>query len=116
MLCYYFRELILGVNMNSKIGLICVLLAFGVPALEAKPKVHKKAIPTVTDIKTQENKIMELINQERAKEGLRPLTLWESLSDCARRHSQNMADDVVPVGHEGFDLRYKEMKKEAFLT
>ncbi len=39
-----------------------------------------------------EEKVVQLVNEERAKEGLDPLTMHNRLSDLARMKSQDMAD------------------------
>ncbi|MFC7319552.1 CAP domain-containing protein [Halobacillus campisalis] len=40
-----------------------------------------------------EEKVVELVNEERAKEGLEPLEMFDRLSDLARLKSQDMADN-----------------------
>ncbi|WP_082232452.1 CAP domain-containing protein [Halobacillus massiliensis] len=40
-----------------------------------------------------EKEVVELVNEERAKEGLEPLKMYERLSDLARMKSQDMADE-----------------------
>ena len=53
------------------------------------------------------------INKVREVHGLPPLTWWPQLADCAREHSQNMANGLCPFGHEGFERRAKQMGKFA---
>ena len=45
------------------------------------------------------------INQYRISRNLPPLKLDKSISQQARIHSQNMAQDKVPFSHEGFEGR-----------
>ncbi len=53
---------------------------------------QKLNIPNIQDIKTIENKVISLVNAERAKAGLQPFkTNWQ-LSRIARYKSQNMID------------------------
>ncbi|WP_010248803.1 SafA/ExsA family spore coat assembly protein [Acetivibrio cellulolyticus] len=52
---------------------------------------QKLAIPSVT-VKTQENEVIRLVNAERAKAGLQPLTQNWQLSRVARYKSQDMID------------------------
>lgn len=62
-----------------------------------------------------EQKCIEEINKVRQEYGLKPLKEWKQLSDCARKHSQNMAQAICPFGHDGFNKRAKEMEKHASL-
>lgn len=56
------------------------------------------------------------INRVREEHGLKALTWWPELSDCAREHCQNMADEKCEVGHHGFKKRFKSMKKIAQIS
>lgn len=60
-----------------------------------------------------EQKCIEQINKVRQEYSLKPLKEWKQLSNCARRHSQNMAQAICPFGHDGFNNRAKEIKKIA---
>lgn len=54
---------------------------------------QKLNIPTVpTDIRTQENEVIRLVNVERTKRGLQPLKANWELSRVARLKSQDMAN------------------------
>jgi uncharacterized YkwD family protein/spore coat assembly protein SafA len=54
---------------------------------------QKLTIPTVpADIRTQENEVIRLVNVERAKKGLQPLSANWELSRVARLKSQDMAN------------------------
>jgi len=51
-----------------------------------------------------ESKVVELINKERKKRGLAPLSMHSSLRKAARRHSKDMAcNDPQPISHTGTD-------------
>lgn len=52
------------------------------------------------------------INKVRQEYALKLLEWWPKLADCAREHSQNMAEGIIPTGHDGFGQRYKKMKKK----
>lgn len=70
--------------------------------IKANPQVRNPAmiypgqklnIPTVpTDIRTQENEVIRLVNVERTKRGLQPLKANWELSRVARLKSQDMAN------------------------
>lgn len=60
---------------------------------------QKLTIPTVTTT-SQENEVARLVNVERAKAGLGPLTLNWQLSRCARYKSADMAQPP-PKGYFG---------------
>lgn len=49
-----------------------------------------KAAPAASDVSAYEQKVVELTNQERAKNGLKPLTLDAELSKVAREKSRDM--------------------------
>lgn len=58
--------------------------------------------PISNDVLTTEQQIANLINQERAKYGLPPLTLVPALTQSARRHSNDMAQNNF-FDHTGSD-------------
>lgn len=64
-----------------------------------------------SQIEQQEKQLIELINTERQKHGLKPLKEFHALTKVARKHSQNMADKKVAFGHDGFDMRFDEVKQ-----
>lgn len=53
--------------------------------------------------------IFTLVNQHRAKLGLKPLKMYEPISAEAVKHSKNMANGRVDFGHGGFDGRYDKL-------
>lgn len=55
------------------------------------------------------NEIFTLVNQHRAKLGLRPLKMYEPISAEAAKHSKNMASGRVAFGHGGFEKRYNKL-------
>lgn len=61
------------------------------PAALAPPTVNAAARPW-TDAADAEKQVFELVNQDRARAGLRPLQLDPRLSDVARGHSVDMRD------------------------
>jgi uncharacterized protein YkwD len=52
-----------------------------------------------------EIEVKNLINTYRKNQGLEPLILDPLLSAQARQHSQDMADGLIPFGHDGFQDR-----------
>ena len=82
----------------------------------AKPKhqqASKKTPKKIESIEVCEEKCLIEINRVRAEHGLPALKNWKQLSDCAREHSANMAAEKCPFGHDGFDKRHAQMKKQA---
>lgn len=76
-------------------------------------RVHKERkihIPTAQEIQSDEHKLIDMINEVRKSHNLRPLLFWDALSNIARRHSVNMAENKVEFGHDGFDERAKDLK------
>ena len=59
-----------------------------------------------------EQKVFSLINQHRLSLGLNELAWHEAIAEECRIHSKNMADGVVPFGHEGFYERIHNIRKE----
>ncbi len=68
------------------------------------------------DIEKMEKELVQLINDERKKEGLKPLVEWNSLTRIARDHSKNMADDAVDFGHDGFEDRFDDIQDYGYVT
>lgn len=54
--------------------------------------------------------VHEQINEYRKSLNLAPLTLNAEISEQARQHSENMAQNKVEFGHSGFDNRIKALK------
>ncbi|MFA6940639.1 MAG: SafA/ExsA family spore coat assembly protein [Clostridiaceae bacterium] len=53
---------------------------------------QKITVPTINDIKAQENEVIRLVNVERTKRGLSPLKANWQVSRIARYKSKDMAD------------------------
>ena len=80
---------------------------FRVSSASAFPSASTPAMPEAGST-TQEQRVLQLINQERAAKGLRPLVWDATLSRAARMHSENMANrgffnHVSPDGHTASD-------------
>lgn len=63
------------------------------------------AAPSTREIAAMEKKLIALVNAERIKHKLSPLSEWDVLSFYAKEHSKNMADGRVKFGHDGFHER-----------
>jgi uncharacterized protein YkwD len=96
----------------SKSALLLSLL-FILPTAYSEAFAYKKNAKTQSQnvIETQEMKIIELINQERAKKGLKLLSHFSTLTHHARQHSYSMACGEVNFGHDGFDKRAQAVIK-----
>lgn len=55
--------------------------------------------------------ILNQVNHYRLMHLLKPLTLNPSLNQIALKHSQNMAQHVIPFGHIGFDQRFAKIRQ-----
>ena len=64
---------------------------------------------TISD-QTITEEFMSLINEHRVSLGLSPLLLDQGMSRIAELHSAEMADQVVPFGHDGFSSRCSEVR------
>lgn len=53
---------------------------------------QKLNIPNIDNVKNVENQVLSIVNQERAKAGLKPLEMDWELERVARTKSQDMAD------------------------
>ena len=85
-------------------------------AVQHKGTHRAKTIKALESPAVSEEKCIAEINRVRQEHGLQPLKHWSQLSDCARGHSQNMADEKCPFGHEGFDQRADHMWSLASLS
>jgi uncharacterized protein YkwD len=57
-----------------------------------------------------ETEVFNLINQSRLASFLPPLILSTVITTQARNHSLNMANKIVPFGHQGADIRFANLK------
>jgi len=58
-----------------------------------------------------EQNVFNMINQNRQNNGLPPLTWSNTVAIQARNHSVDMANQTVPFGHQGFDMRYATLQR-----
>jgi len=56
--------------------------------------------------------ILNDINAYRAKHGLTKLKMDAAISREAKNHSQDMAENIIPFGHEGFNKRMQRIFKQ----
>lgn len=83
-----------------------VSLARGLPTVVAQ---STSTTPSVTDVETS---VFNQINNYRKSQNLSALTLHSTITEQARKHSQNMASGSVPFGHQGFsDQRLPAISK-----
>ena len=60
---------------------------------------------------SMEQEILLYVNADRKQQGLAPLTLNETESAIAAKHSHNMATGKVALGHDGLSARAKAIGK-----
>lgn len=61
--------------------------------------------------KTMETEVLTLINAHRAENKQKPLKVNETIVEIAKKHSYNMANSIIPFGHDGYDERMEGMQK-----
>lgn len=61
---------------------------------------------------SMDEQILYYTNKFRQSKGLKPLQLDASISQQARRHSQDMANGSTGFGHEGFEERVANVSKK----
>jgi uncharacterized protein YkwD len=54
---------------------------------------------------TIEKEILQYINQYRTSINLLPLSFADPIQTTARKHVEEMAKEIIPFGHDGFDTR-----------
>ncbi|GAC1458341.1 MAG: CAP domain-containing protein [Chamaesiphon sp.] len=80
------------------------------------PQIETPAAPASKRLKssafnTLEQSIYKEVNQYRKSRNLPPLTIDARISEQARAHSQAMASDRVPFGHQGFEQRVQAIAR-----
>lgn len=89
-----------------KILLLLTLLLFTHSCGKNSDNQNSQASESISPVvRTMTEEFMELVNNHRIDIGLRPLTHDDGMGAIARKHSQNMANGSVAVGHDGFSDR-----------
>lgn len=79
---------------------------------QANPQAVYNSIPSFTSAANVAIRAFELVifiqsNAFRQSEG-RCLLIWnQTMAEIAAEHSKNMGDGVVPIGHQGFNKRFR---------
>jgi uncharacterized protein YkwD len=92
-------------NLSLIIGIICFATTCSPQLLESARPSNTVRLLSPREISAQESKLIALVNQVRSKKGLHPLETWKTLTEYARKHSQNMANGTVAFGHSGLETR-----------
>jgi uncharacterized protein (DUF433 family) len=74
-------------------------------------KIIGKPFAPTQDILRLENQVAQAINQHRDSIGKSAFTFNADVSTIARVHSADIAQNKVPLGHNGFDARIAEAKQ-----
>lgn len=61
---------------------------------------------------SSQKRIFAEINAYRVKQGLSPLKMNSVMNEVAQKHSQDMANHVVPFSHQGFGKRMNKLFSE----
>lgn len=73
--------------------------------------LSSKPVNAAFDVTAMEKSVHQQINEYRSSKGLSPLKLNDEINAIARQHSKNMADNKVPLGHNGSSYRYNKISK-----
>jgi hypothetical protein len=84
---------------------LCMFLPFLVWGTLVVWSPLARAASESTDVATLEQQVHELVNNHRTAIRLEPLGYSEDIARIARRHSRDMANGYVGMGHEGADER-----------
>jgi len=79
------------------------------------PSTQIPSHPNILHQPNIEQEVYRNINDYRISHGLSKLMLNEHLSNIARQHSQNMALDLIPMGHVGFEHRVEQISKNILI-
>ncbi|BAU63770.1 SCP-like extracellular [Stanieria sp. NIES-3757] len=83
----------------------------GVPATTVEKTLVAITIEQNDFVNELEDLVHQQINQYRQSLNLSPLQLNPLISKQARIHSENMAQGIVPFGHNGFEERVKALEE-----
>lgn len=75
------------------------------------PKPKKQVFTSDTDMTPDEARCLEILNRYRRENNLKPLTFSRKLSAIIEPHNHRCALKEVPVGHDGFHERAKQIPK-----
>ena len=87
-----------------------MLLNVNVEASQTRQCLDK--VPSSREICCLEERLTQLVNNERCKRGLIVLCSSKALAKTAKGHSKNMADGRVAFGHGGFDKRAQPLMQK----
>lgn len=94
-----------------------MLIAIGVGRLGVGEAANPNAVSQGNNLTIAQNteltlarQVHQQVNEYRQSLNLAPLTLNAEISQQARKHSQNMAENKVEFSHSGFDRRIKALK------
>ena len=97
-------------DVKNKFPIIAGILWIAIlihPGCLSKPDISEGEV---------EQKIFQLVNEHRSSIGLEELKWSEVIAEECRFHSKDMSAGSVPVGHEGFDQRMKNILKSISFT
>jgi uncharacterized protein YkwD len=105
-------------GLRGTIIFISAILIFGgFRLISAKPRNNEICITiqgnSERDITIQqiEDQVFNLVNEYRKSKGLPSLKKDEDITEQARIHSREMAEEKVEFGHEGFNQRISNIRQ-----
>jgi len=63
-----------------------------------------------------EREIFDLVNQHRISMGLNAFEWNETIAQQCRNHSNNMKSGSIPIGHDGFEQRFANIRDVVSVT
>jgi uncharacterized protein YkwD len=71
-----------------------------------------QATPSQQKEEALQQSVLDYVNQYRKNKSLAPLQMFPLITAEALRHSQKLADEKIPFGHDGFDGRAKRLMSQ----
>lgn len=96
-------------NSMKNIHVLIFILFFIVSCTSTK-QIANSDIADVSIAKIEKT-VVQLVNEYREKQGLKPLKVIDAITEVSEQHSQNMGIKKVAFGHDGFNKRYEALKK-----
>ncbi|WP_435356853.1 CAP domain-containing protein [Emticicia sp. SJ17W-69] len=74
--------------------------------------LQQQATPLQQKEELLQQSVLDYVNLYRKSKGLAPLQMFPLITAEALRHSQNLADEKIAFGHDGFDGRAKRIMSQ----
>ncbi len=85
---------------NTIILFLVLVISFLFQSCLSKPDISESDV---------EQKVFQMVNEHRISIGFEELEWNETIAEQCRLHSKNMSSGNIPVGHDGFSQRVKNL-------